>query len=54
MWTKEWDSSYVGFTTDGADWLVQNTNIKFVGKNFFSSGVKGLLAVLMNQVNDMC
>lgn len=33
MWSKEWDSSYVGFTTDGADWLVKNTNIKFVGKN---------------------
>ena len=35
MWKKEWDSSYVGFTTDGADWLVKNTNVKFVGKNLW-------------------
>ena len=36
MWKKEFDSSYVGFTTDGAEWLVHHTNIKFVGKE--SSG----------------
>jgi len=38
MWTKEWDSSYVGFTTDGADWLVKHTNIKFVGTGLSSGG----------------
>ena len=32
MWSKKWDSSYVGFTTDGADWLVNNTDVKFVGE----------------------
>jgi kynurenine formamidase len=36
MWSKEWDSSYVGFTTDGADWLVKNTNVKFVGIDYLS------------------
>lgn len=33
MWNIEWDSSYVGFTTDGAEWLVNHTNVKFIGKN---------------------
>lgn len=37
MWKKEFDSSYAGFTTDGAEWLVHHTNIKFVGKE--SSGI---------------
>ncbi|KAG0610731.1 hypothetical protein M758_7G087200 [Ceratodon purpureus] len=36
MWTQEWDSSYVGFTTDGAEWLVKNTNVKFVGIDYLS------------------
>lgn len=34
----EFDSSYVGFTQDGAQYLVDNTDIKLVGKiiNLFS------------------
>ena len=32
MWKKEFDSSYAGFTTDGAEWLVKNTDIKLIGK----------------------
>ena len=32
MYKKEYDSSYVGFTGDGAQWLVDNTAIKLVGK----------------------
>ena len=32
MWKKEFDTSYVGFMKDGAQWLVDNTNIKLVGK----------------------
>lgn len=31
MWKKEFDTSYVGFTKDGAQWLVDNTDIKLVG-----------------------
>ncbi|KAF2294657.1 hypothetical protein GH714_014442 [Hevea brasiliensis] len=30
MFKKEFDSSYVGFLSDGAKWLVQNTDIKLV------------------------
>ena len=39
MFTKKFDTSYVGFTQDGAKWLVENTNIKLVGKmnTFFLS-----------------
>ncbi|KEH44123.1 kynurenine formamidase-like protein [Medicago truncatula] len=33
MFQKEFDSSYVGFTVDGAKWLVENTDIKLVGKH---------------------
>lgn len=44
MWKKEFDSSYAGFTTDGAEWLVHHTNIKFVGKE--SSGIISM-SVLM-------
>ncbi|EOX98338.1 hypothetical protein QUC31_015222 [Theobroma cacao] len=36
MFTKEYDSNYVGFTTDGARWLVKNTDIKLVGIDFLS------------------
>ncbi|XP_022762355.1 uncharacterized protein LOC111308299 isoform X2 [Durio zibethinus] len=36
MYTREYDSSYVGFTTDGARWLVKNTDIKLVGIDFLS------------------
>lgn len=32
MWTKEIDTSFVGFTKDGAQWLLDNTDIKLVGK----------------------
>ena len=32
MFKKEFDTSYVGFTKDGAKWLVENTDIKLVGK----------------------
>jgi hypothetical protein len=32
MWKKGGDLSYVGFTEDGAQWLVDNTDIKLVGK----------------------
>lgn len=32
MFRKEFDSSYVGFMRDGAKWLVENTDIKLVGK----------------------
>lgn len=31
MWKEEFDSSYVGFMKDGAQWLVDNTDIKLVG-----------------------
>jgi hypothetical protein len=31
MWKKEFDTSYVGFMKDGAQWLVDNTDIKLVG-----------------------
>ena len=33
MWKKEFDTSYVGFMKDGAQWLVDNTDIKLVGKS---------------------
>lgn len=29
---KQFDSSYTGFTEDGAKWLVDNTDIKLVGE----------------------
>lgn len=32
MWKKEFDTSFVGFMKDGAQWLVDNTDIKLVGK----------------------
>lgn len=32
MFKKEFDRSYVGFTKDGAKWLLDNTDIKLVGK----------------------
>ncbi|OWM64830.1 hypothetical protein CDL15_Pgr028547 [Punica granatum] len=32
MYKKEFDTSYVGFMKDGAQWLVDNTDIKLVGK----------------------
>ena len=32
MWKKEFDTSYVAFTSDGAQWLRDNTKIKLIGK----------------------
>jgi hypothetical protein len=32
MWKKEFDTSYVGFMEDGAQWLIDNTDIQLVGK----------------------
>lgn len=32
MWQKRFDTSYVGFMKDGAQWLKDNTDIKLVGK----------------------
>lgn len=32
MWKRKFDSSYVGFMKDGAQWLVDHTDIKLVGK----------------------
>lgn len=32
MYKKEFDTSYVGFMKDGAQWLVDNTVVKLVGK----------------------
>ncbi|KAG4987285.1 hypothetical protein AAZX31_11G000800 [Glycine max] len=36
MYQKEFDTSYVGFTEDGANWLVENTDIKLVGIDYLS------------------
>ncbi|KAL6629990.1 hypothetical protein ACP70R_029755 [Stipagrostis hirtigluma subsp. patula] len=36
MWTKEIDTSFVGFTEDGAQWLADNTDIKLVGVDYLS------------------
>uniref|UniRef100_A0A0C9RWC7 TSA: Wollemia nobilis Ref_Wollemi_Transcript_9069_1225 transcribed RNA sequence n=1 Tax=Wollemia nobilis TaxID=56998 RepID=A0A0C9RWC7_9CONI len=36
MYKKEFDTSYVGFTKDGAQWLVDNTDIKLVGLDYLS------------------
>ncbi|XP_047975178.1 cyclase-like protein 1 isoform X2 [Salvia hispanica] len=36
MYTNKFDSSYVGFTGAGAQWLVDNTAIKLVGIDYLS------------------
>ncbi|KAK7357665.1 hypothetical protein VNO80_16960 [Phaseolus coccineus] len=36
MFQKECDTSYVGFSVDGAKWLVENTDIKLVGVDYLS------------------
>ncbi|KAG9440331.1 hypothetical protein H6P81_020496 [Aristolochia fimbriata] len=36
MWKKEFDTSYVGFMKDGAQWLVDNTDVKLVGIDYLS------------------
>ncbi|KAI8532754.1 hypothetical protein RHMOL_Rhmol11G0238400 [Rhododendron molle] len=33
MWKKNFDTSYVGFMKDGAQWLVDNTDIKLVAES---------------------
>ncbi|XP_051186334.1 cyclase-like protein 4 [Lolium perenne] len=38
MWKKEFDSSYVGFMEDGAQWLIDNTDIRLVGIDYLSVG----------------
>jgi kynurenine formamidase len=35
MW-REFDTSFVGFMKDGAQWLVDNTDIKLVGLDYLS------------------
>ncbi|GAB2291699.1 Cyclase-like protein 2 [Dionaea muscipula] len=37
MFKKEFDSSYVGFMKDGAQWLVDNTDIKLIGIDYLSA-----------------
>ncbi|KAK9097324.1 hypothetical protein Sjap_022821 [Stephania japonica] len=37
MLKKEFDTSYVGFMKDGAQWLVDNTDIKLVGIDYLSA-----------------
>ncbi|XP_057869739.1 cyclase-like protein 1 isoform X1 [Cryptomeria japonica] len=37
MWKREFDSSFVGFMEDGAQWLVDNTRIKLVGIDYLSA-----------------
>ncbi|KAJ3693296.1 hypothetical protein LUZ60_008776 [Juncus effusus] len=37
MWKREFDTSYVGFMKDGAQWLVDNTDIKLVGVDYLSA-----------------
>ncbi|KVH91632.1 putative cyclase [Cynara cardunculus var. scolymus] len=36
MWQKPFDTSYVGFMKDGAQWLKDNTDIKLVGTDYLS------------------
>ncbi|KAK6159270.1 hypothetical protein DH2020_006625 [Rehmannia glutinosa] len=36
MYRKAFDTSYVGFMKDGAQWLVDNTDIKLVGIDYLS------------------
>ncbi|OVA15901.1 putative cyclase [Macleaya cordata] len=37
MWKKEFDTSFVGFMKDGAQWLIENTDIKMVGVDYLSA-----------------
>ncbi|XP_062022119.1 cyclase-like protein 2 isoform X2 [Rosa rugosa] len=36
MFKNQFDTSYVGFMKDGAEWLVENTDIKLVGIDYLS------------------
>lgn len=49
MWKKEFDLSYCGFTEDGAEWLVKNTDIKLIGE-LKASGP--LIAIILNIMVD--
>jgi hypothetical protein len=59
MFKREFDRSYVGFTKDGAKWLVDNTDIKLVGKLytfvsslcFFFLFLQHLLSALLAKKN---
>ncbi|KAJ0716144.1 putative arylformamidase [Helianthus annuus] len=37
MWQKQFDTSYVGFLRDGAQWLKDNSDIKLVGIDYLSA-----------------
>ncbi|CAN0846351.1 Cyclase-like protein 3 [Linum grandiflorum] len=55
MFKKEFDSSFVGFMADGAQWLVDNTDIKLVGVDYLSAAAfvnaaPSHLAFLKNRV----
>ncbi|KAF2318666.1 hypothetical protein GH714_009752 [Hevea brasiliensis] len=39
MFKPKFDTSFAGFTVDGAKWLVENTDIKLVGIDYLSVGV---------------
>ncbi|XP_030943493.1 cyclase-like protein 3 [Quercus lobata] len=36
MWKKEFDTSFAGLMKDGAEWLVENTDIKLIGTDYLS------------------
>lgn len=36
MWKNQFDTSYVGFTVEGAQWLRDNTKIKLIGIDYLS------------------
>ncbi|KAK4724322.1 hypothetical protein R3W88_027101 [Solanum pinnatisectum] len=39
MYKKEFESSYAAFTSDGAEYLVQNTDIKLIGVDYLSVAI---------------
>ncbi|KAK2993110.1 hypothetical protein RJ640_021782 [Escallonia rubra] len=39
MWRREFHSDFIGFTTCGAKWLVDNTDIKLIGIDYITTGV---------------
>nr|CAB3449126.1 unnamed protein product [Digitaria exilis] len=45
MWTKEIDTSFVGFTEDGAQWLLDNTDIKLVGKKLCPDSAYAIIPI---------
>nr|ABR17191.1 unknown [Picea sitchensis]ABR17768.1 unknown [Picea sitchensis] len=44
MWKRDFDTSFVGFMEDGAQWLVENTDIKLVGIDYLSAAAFDHLA----------